>query len=247
MPACLLFALVVLFVLPLRAVGDDVPPALRVADVKATVGDWIVLRADTDGRIVRWKAVDRGIRIAPPELALRDPKVTLASASRPGKYRVVCVTARGDVPSDIIEFTVTVEADGPDPTPPTPPIPNPPSPPEPVDPLVKAVRDAFTSEPGDSAKKREYANTLAGFYAAMARHVSTDQVATVGDLLSDYRAAIPTLLPDGAVPATRQACGQAVAALAGADADKAIDASLKSKLVDLFTRLSAALAALPGK
>jgi hypothetical protein len=245
MPVCILFALVVVFVLPLRAVGDDPPPALRVADVKATVGDWIVLRADTDGRVVRWKVMDRGLCIAPPELALRDPKVTLATARRPGKYRVACVTAKGDVPSDIIEFTVTVEADGP--TPPTPPTPNPPTPPEPGDPLVKAVRDAFNADPGDSAKKREYANTLAGFYAAMAKHVGTDQVATVGDLLSDYRAAIPALLPDGALPATRQACGQVVAALAGADADKVIDAALKSKLVDLFTRLSAALAALPGK
>jgi hypothetical protein len=243
MPICILFALAVVFALPLRVVGDDPPPALKVADVKATVGDWIVLRAETDGRVVRWKALDRGVCLAPPELTLRDSKVTLATARKPGKHRVACVTAKGDVPSEIIEFVVTVEADGPDP----PPTPTPTPTPEPVDPLVKSIRDAFALDSGDVAQKREYANTLAGFYAAMAKHVSTDQVATVGDLLSDYRAAIPTLLPDAAIPAARQACGQEVAALAGADPDLKIDQALKSKFVDLFTRLSAALAAISGR
>lgn len=240
MPARVLLALVAL---PLTAAADDLPPPLRVADVRAAVGDWIVLRADTEGRIVRWKAIDRGLRLAPPELALRDPKVTLATASRPGKFRVVCVTAKGDVPSGVVEFVVTVEPDGPDPPAP----PTPPPEPEPVDPLQRTIREALTSDPGDPAKKREYAAALAGFYAAMAKHVAADQVATVGDLLSDYRSAIPAVLPEGAIPGTREACGKAVAAVAGDDAERAIDAGLKSKLTDLFTRLSAALAAPGGK
>jgi hypothetical protein len=235
MPASTLFALVP-FVLPLQAATDD-PPALKVADVKAAVGDWILLRAETDGKVVRWKAIDRGLRIAPPELALRDPRTTLATAGKPGKYRVVCVTAKGDVPSEIIEFVVTVEADGPDP----------PMPPEPADQLSKSLREAFNADPGEAAEKREHVIALAGFYAAMAKHVATDQVSTVGDLLSDYRAAIPALLPEAALPAVRQACGKEVATLAGEDPDRKIDPTLKSKLVDLFTRLSAALAALVGK
>ena len=48
--------------------------------MRAVVGDWIVLRAETDGRVVRWKALDRGLRIAPPELSLRDPKATKVPA-----------------------------------------------------------------------------------------------------------------------------------------------------------------------
>ena len=86
--------------------AQDAPPPLKAADVRATVGDWIVLRAETEGRVVRWKSLDRGLHLAPPELTLRDPRMTLATASRPGKYRVVCVTARGDVPSEIVEFLV---------------------------------------------------------------------------------------------------------------------------------------------
>jgi hypothetical protein len=221
------------------ASAQDQPPPLRVSDVRAVVGDWIILRAETEGRIVRWKSLDRGLRIAPPELALRDPKATLATAARPGKYRVICVTAKGDVPSEIVEFVVTVEPDSPDPPEP--------KPPEPVDPLTRKLREAFQADSGDAAKKREYVATLAGFYSAMAKHVSTNQVATVGDLLSDYRNAIPVVLPEGAISAVRKVCGEEVAALAGDDPDRKIDSTLKSKLVDLFTRLASALDAIKGK
>jgi len=223
------------FVLFSHAVAQDTPPSLKVNDVRAVVGDWIVLRAETEGRVVRWKSLDRGLRIAPPELALRDPKTTLATASRPGKYRVICVTAKGDVPSEIVEFLVTVEADGPPPEP---------KPPEPVDPLARKLREALQADPGEPAKRREHVQALAGFYAAMAKHVETNQVATIGDLLSDYRNAIPAVLPDDAIPAVRKVCGDEVAAIAGSDADRRIDADLKSKLVDLFTRLASALGAL---
>lgn len=220
--------------------ADDLPPPLKVNDVRAVVGDWIVLRADTEGRIVRWKCMDRGLRLAPPELALRDAKTTLATASRPGKYRVVCVTAKDDVPSEIIEFQVTVEADGPDPPPE-------PKPPEPADPLGRKLREALQADSGDAAKNKEYVAALAGFYSAMAKHVSTGQVVTVGDLLSDYRNAIPAILPNGAILSVRKVCGEETAAVAGVEPDRKIDSNLKSKLVDLFTRLASVLDALKGK
>jgi hypothetical protein len=240
MSSCITLAIVALAAIPLATAADDVPPPLKVADVRAIVGDWIVLRAETEGRVIRWKSLDRGLRIAPAELALRDPKATLATASRPGKYRVICVTAKGDVPSEIVEFLVTVEPDGPEPPPD-------PKPPEPSDPLTRKLREAFQADPGDPAAKREYLAVLAGFYSAMAKHVSADQVATVGDLLSDYRNAIPAVLPESAIPAVRKVCGEETATIAGDDPERKIDAGLKSKLVDLFTRLASALDAVKGK
>jgi hypothetical protein len=215
------------------AVAQDTPPAIKVNDVRAVVGDWIVLRAETDGRIVRWKSLDRGLRIAPAELSLRDPKATLATATRPGKYRVICVTAKGDIPSEIVEFFVMVEAESPPPEP---------KPPAPADPLARKLREALQADPGE--KKREYVQALAGFYAAMAKHVETNQVATIGDLLSDYRNAIPAVMPEGAIPTVRKICGEEVAEVAGSDPDRQIDGNLKSKLVDLFTRLASVLGAL---
>ena len=126
------------------------------------------------------------------------------------------------MPSEIIEFLVTVEADGPDPPPE-------PKPPEPGDPLTRKLREALQADPGDAAKKREYVAALAGFYSAMAKHVATDQVATIGDLLSDYRNAIPAVLPETAIPAVRKVCGQEVAAVAGDDPERKIDSALKSQ------------------
>ena len=140
--------------------------------------------------------------------------------------------------SEFIEFLVTAEADNPDPEP---------KPPEPVDPLTRKLREALQADSAEPAKKREYVAALSGFYSAMAKHVSTDQVATVGDLLSDYRKAIPAVLPESAIPAVRKICGEEVATIAGDDPERKIDPSLKSKLVDLFTRLTFALDASKGK
>lgn len=221
------------------ALTADSAPALKVVDVRAAAGDWIVLRAETDGTIVRWKSLDRGLRLAPPELTLRDAKITIATANQPGKYRVVCVTAKGDVPSEIVEFNVIVEAEGPAPAPPVPPTP--------VDPLLKQLREAFTNDVGELAVKREQAKILSGFYRAMTQHIEANNVASVGDLLSDYRNAIPTLLPESALPGTRKFCGEQVALVAGNDPTRVIDASLKSKFVELFTRLASALDALLEK
>ena len=78
----------------------------------------------------------------------------------------------------------------------------------------------------------------------MAKHVETGQVDTVGDLLADYRAAIPAVLPADAILGTRRACGAEVATLAGEDPDKKIDAALKAQFVGLFTRLAAVLGTL---
>jgi hypothetical protein len=147
---------------------------------------------------------------------------------------VHCVTARGDVPSEIVEFLVIVEADEPGP-----------KPPEPADPFARKLREAFQAETGE--KKREHVAALAGFYSAMAKHVSTDQVATIGDLLSDYRNAIPTVLPEEAIRAIRKLCGAEVAQLAGDDPERAIDSQIKSRLVDLFTRLANILNSLREK
>ena len=234
-------ALVSIVMVTQTAVADETPPPIKVADVHAVVGDWIVLRADTEGKVVRWKAVTPGIKIAPPELGLRDPKVALATCCKPGVYRVHAVTAKGDVPSEIVEFKVTVEGDGPTPVPPVPPGPIPPVPPDPTDPLTRKIRDALAADPGTPAQKREWAGALGGFYAAMAKHVEGYKDATVGELLSDYRVAIPSVLPADAIKGTRAVAGQEVAAVAGDDAERKIDAATKAKLVDLFTRLAAAM------
>lgn len=234
------------FVLLFPAAAFAEPPEITLPkEIKGEACDWIVVTAKTGGKKVRWVSMTQGLRIFPTHL-LQDSHACVVMASKPGKYRLLAYTAAADEPSDPATCTIVLEGDappvppGPTPPPPVPPGPTPP-PPGPVDPLTAKVQAALASDPGTVAEKATYAAALSGFYAAMAKHVATDQVATVGDLLSDYRAAIPSVLPEGAIPATRRTCGAEVATLAGDDAERKIDAALKAKLVELFTKLSKAL------
>jgi hypothetical protein len=214
-------------------------PAIKLpAEIKGEPGAFVAVRADTEGKTVRWVPLTPGLHVFPADL-LRDSKATVVSSIRPGKYQLLAYTAKDDEPSDPAITTIVIGTP-PDPGP-NPPGPGPgPNPPEP-DTLTKRIREALASDPGTASEKAKHAAVLAGFYAAMAKHVQTDQAATVGDLLSDYRAAIPAVLPDGVIPATRRLAGQEVANVCGDDVEKKIDGTLKTSLVSLFTKLSAAL------
>ena len=244
-----LLALIVAF----PAIAAD-PPSLKLpAAITGDVGDWITVTAETNGTTVRWVPFSKELKLFPTQL-LKDTKTAVVLCNKPGKHRLLAYTAVGDVPSDpaVVEITIAgpVPPDPPSPTPPgpgpgpgpSPPGPTPPIPPGPVDPLAQRIQAALAIDGGTVADKAKYAAALSGFYAAMADHVKSG-VPTVGDLLSDYRNAIPAVLPADAIPGTRKAAGAEVAAVAGDDTEKPIDAALKAKFVDLFTRLAAALGA----
>lgn len=209
-------------------------PALILAgEVKINVGEFGFVKANTTGKIVRWKAVDAGLSVIPSEL-LRDTKTAVVIANKPGRYRLHAVTAEGDIPSAIMEVVIVVgdvPAPGPDPKPPEP---------VPDDPLTSKLKKAFDSDRSlvDSAK---HLATLAGFYEAMANHTKGTSAKTVGELLADYRVAIPTVLPEGSIPALRRACGEEIALLVGDDSEALLDPTLRPKLVDLFTRIQTSL------
>lgn len=98
-------------------------PALGQSVVlpKEVVGEpseFIQIKAETTDKVVRWKVLDPGLNLFPVEL-LKDSKIAVVSARNPGRYRVLCVTAKGDVPS---EFATTVVVVGG--TPVDPPSPN---------------------------------------------------------------------------------------------------------------------------
>lgn len=224
-------------------------------EVKGDVGDWIVVEATTDGKQVRWVAMSSALKVFPTQL-LKDSKSAVVQANRPGRYRLLAYTAVGDVPSDPV-ITYIVVTNGPDPEPPTPPDPKPPGPtppvppvppgppPDPVDAFTAKIRAALASDPGTAPDKAKHAAALSGFYAAMARHVDKKQVATVGDLLADYKVAMKAVLPDGVIPATRGVCGQIVFDATGEDGERKIDDDLKASLVALFGKLSKALEVKP--
>ena len=115
----LLCALVLATIAPAAPPGLDLPKEVR-GDPSA----FVRVPAKTDGRHVRWLALDPGLNLFPVEL-LKDSKTAVVTAARAGRYRLLAVTAAGDEPSEPVVCTVVI---GEAPTPPTPPGPTPPGP-----------------------------------------------------------------------------------------------------------------------
>jgi len=85
------------------------------AEVKGQPGAFVIVKAEADGAAVQWHPCDSGLSIIPAEL-LKDSKTCVAMAGRPGRYRLMAWTAKGDVPSPAAVCVVVI-GDAPDPGP----------------------------------------------------------------------------------------------------------------------------------
>lgn len=120
---------------PAKAEPKAVDPfvTLPVA-ITGSVGEFILIKPTTNGKEVRYVALDSGLNVFPSE-ELKNSKNTVVSSSRDGKYRLLAYTALGGVPS---RPAITVIVVG---TPPEPkPNPDPPPGPQPDPPPAPPVR-----------------------------------------------------------------------------------------------------------
>lgn len=118
-------------------------------EVTDQVGSFIKVYAETEGK-VRWVPLDPGLNVFPTEL-LRDSRVAVVTSLKPGKYRLLAYTAKGNEPSPPAIVEIIITGNPVDPV--VPPKPNPPAPnptPTPVDPLVKTLQEAYQQERGDT-------------------------------------------------------------------------------------------------
>ena len=117
-----LWVVTLLLCWPLAAWGQklEVP-----AEVRGTPGAFIRIDAKTDGKVVKWRAVDPGLNVFPSDL-LKSTTSTVVTGQA-GRYRLWAVSALGDVPSDPAVCVVVIgDPDpGPGPVPPVPPGPTP--------------------------------------------------------------------------------------------------------------------------
>jgi len=90
-------------------------------------GDFITVQATTTGTVVKWVAIDQGLKVFPTQL-LKDTRTAVVSSNTPGSFRLLAYTADASGPSDPAICTVTVLGA---PTPPEP-VPNPPTPSDPA-------------------------------------------------------------------------------------------------------------------
>lgn len=131
--------------------------------LSGAVGQPVTVKADTDGEIVRWRAIDPGLFMIDPEL-LKTTKAISVWSLKPGKYRLIAWTAKGDVPSPEDECVIVVGDPGPDPPGPDP---NPPDPEPELSELGKKVRD-WAKAVGNKTEAKQIAENYAGVNAAIA-------------------------------------------------------------------------------
>lgn len=223
--------------------------------VKVLPGRLASVKIEYDGDDVKW-IVDSKLDIFreytpdPKQIILR-----LQGFDR-GTYQVIAVACKAGKLSDFAICLVTIgeplppvpptpTPPGPTPVPPgpapVPPGPTPPPTPFPNDPVALRIQTAFKADADPVEGKVKNCLTLSAFFTAMAAHVKDPSVKTVGDLLSDYKAAVPSVLKPTDITGVRKQISLEVIGVAGDDADKVIDPTLRDALIKLFEFLALVL------
>jgi hypothetical protein len=231
----------VLLLVAATAAGQE-PVVKLPAAVKGEVGDYIVVKAETDSPVVKWKVLSTNLKMFPMEL-LKDTKTAVFHSTQPGKYRVMAWTAKGDVPSDAAECSIEVLATGPLPPPPPPPPPPgppnpPPPPPGPTDPFAQRIADAVKTDKATDADKKATATAMQGFYLSCKSNMDNKAFTTVGAFLASYWKVSAALAEKDACAEARRLCGEKVYGLFGEDADATLDDALRAKAAILFDQLA---------
>lgn len=212
----------------------DVPPPVVPLEVKGVVGEFITVRAESKNP-VQWHSVDKGLKLFPVEL-LRDTKTAIVTATKPGRYELLCWTAEGNEPSRAAKVvTVVVDDNGP-----TPPDPTPPTPPDSsfyAD--LKRLYDADKSEDKPTTLAK-----LTGFYKALLSYIDKPDSVTVGDFRNDWQAAMADVLGD--LPAEsladcRRLIGQRLLQALGTDPEAKLDPTIRPKAKVALTEITQAL------
>ena len=184
---------------PLSASGQV--KVILPKEVSGKAGSFIRVQAETVGKEVRFYALDAGLAVFPGDL-LTDKKATVVTGP-PGRYRLICWSAKDDVPTDAAE-TVVVIGDVPPGPPPPGPTPPPIPTPEPADDLYAAMKAAWLRE---SAADRAKRNDWAALCREVARIAKEDATVTnAGELFNVAVVARMNLLGN-ALPNLRDAVG----------------------------------------
>jgi hypothetical protein len=202
-----------------------------MADVEITVpekaeaqpGRFLVLKAKTTGKVVKWVSLSKGADVLP---YIENQAIFVSPT--PGEHRVLAYTAAGDVPSEPAICTVTVQGQPPAPVPPAP---------GPSD----LTRDFATLYAADaSASKAEHLSQLADLYDLASGYANDPNVKTVGSLAARVSTAAKSLLPDGALLTIRQRIAAEIARDLGTD-EADLTADRRKKAGEAFARIATAL------
>lgn len=158
-------------------------PVLKLPEsIEGEPGEFIAVRPDTNGGVVEWVTLDKGLSVFPGDM-LRDPTTTVVTSRSNGTYRLLGYTAVNDTPSKPAIVKIIVGT-GENPAPGPGPGPNPP----PVDGfgLAEKVKELWIKTVPEPAQKN----------APAIRKALLDSAATASkfDEIADMKAAALVLL-----------------------------------------------------
>lgn len=222
-----------------QAPVPDGPVITLPTEIRAEKGVFTAIKAETDGVVVRWVVLDRGISLLPGEM-LRDPKSTVVIGLKVGRFRIAAYTAKDDVPSKLAEAVVIVtDPDAPPgPVDPPKPPPTPPTPPGPADPLAAKIKAAFDADKSDAKAKKEAATALQGLFLELSVSIDKGTYANVGQFLEAYRQIAAKMVPGETIIDARRIAATEAYAVFGSDAEAQFSNEMKTKGKALLAKLA---------
>jgi hypothetical protein len=205
----------------LLVLGQLVVPA----EVRGEVAEFVTVIASTEGKVVRYVALDAGLQVFPSSL-LANQRATVVTSARPGRYRLLAYTSVADVPTEPVITTVIIGSS----TPPVPP---------PIDTLADALSGIY-----GGSQERDKAATLAKLltlYRAAPATIRSPTITTTEQLYSAMVAARKTAgIADAALSPVRERIAVEWTAVMGAD-DRALTPELRDAATTLSARIVSAL------
>ena len=205
----------------LLALGQLVVPA----EVRGEVAEFVTVIATTEGKVVRYVALDAGLQVFPSSL-LANQRATVVTSARPGRYRLLAYTSVADVPTEPVITTVIIGSS----TPPVPP---------PIDTLAEALGGIY-----GGSQEKDKATTLARLltlYRAAPATIRSPTITTTEQLYSALVTARKTAgIADTALSPIRERIAVEWTAVMGAD-DRALTPELRDAATTLSSRIVSAL------
>ena len=196
------------------------------SEIRGEVAGFVTVSATTEGKLVRFLALDPGLNVFPSNL-LADQKSTVVSAAVPGRYRLLAYSSVGDIPTAPAITTIIIgQSPGPDPGP------------QP-DPLANSLR-AILGGLQEQGQADQLARLITVYRDGVA--VANDPAIKTTEAL--YQALVAKRkqagVRDGALSAVRERLAQEWAAALGT-ADVTLSDVLRDRTAKLCARIAAAL------
>jgi len=194
------------------------PPAIKLpAEVKASPGRLVQLKAETAGAVVKWSLTSDDADLVP----FPDGKLAVFAAAKPGRYLILAWTAANNEPSDAARCVVVVGDV------------------KPVDAFTAELRKLYDAD--TSAEKAARVQQLAALYREAIATADKPEVRTAGQLADRLKAAAALALPSDALVPLRKRIAEELVHNLPTDSEKVLDAKDRKDAAQLFDRLATSL------